>query len=152
VAAPRYLLRDAQLSDLDFMYEVKREGMRSYVEATWGPWDDAAQRARFQNLFLPSADRVVVVDGRDVGTLSVEWSCDPVALAGIYLLAEVRGRGLGTAILEDVLVRARAMGRGVALRVLKANPRARALYDRLGFLGSGETETHVAMTWTDPLA
>jgi GNAT superfamily N-acetyltransferase len=145
--ARRYSLRDAQTSDLDFMYQVKREGLRAYVEATWGPWDETAQRARFDGLFVPSADRVIVVDGRDVGTLSVDWSSDPVFVAGIYLLAEIRGAGLGTEIFADILARAGAMDRAVELRVLKTNPRARSLYERLGFATAGVTDTHVQMKW-----
>lgn len=148
MCASRYLLRAAEACDLDFMYEVKREGMKMYVEATWGPWDEAAQRARFDGLFVPGADRIVVVGGRDVGTLSVGWNSDPVFVAGIYLLADVRGCGLGTEILEDVLARARAMSRPVELRVLKTNPRARALYERLGFSTSAVTDTHISMIWT----
>lgn len=144
----RYQLRATQVSDLDFMYEVKRDGLRAYVEATFGPWDEAVQRARFDGLFTPHADRIVVVDGRDVGTLSVEWSTDPVFVAGIYLQADARNRGLGSEILADVFARARELGRAVELRVLKSNPAARRLYERLGFVTSGETETHVLLTWT----
>lgn len=37
------------------------------------------------------------------------------------------------------------LGLSVRLRVLKANPRAAALYERLGFAVTGETDTHVLM-------
>lgn len=140
-----YSLRDVTRSDLDFMYDVKREAMRAYVEATFGGWDEVDQRARFERGFTPHADRVVVVDGRDVGTLSVDWEGAQVFIAGIYLAADVRGRGLGTALIEDVLARARVERRAVTLRVLKENPRARALYERLGFVVSGTTDTHFEM-------
>jgi GNAT superfamily N-acetyltransferase len=146
--ALRYGLSRAQRSDLDFMYAVKKRGMQAYVEATWGPWDEADQRARFERGFTPEHDRIVLVDGRRVGTLSVDWRRDPVFIAGIYVDAHVRGHGLGAAVIGDVLAQARGLGRTVALRVLKTNPRARALYARLGFAVCGTTDTHVEMRWT----
>ena len=40
------------------------------------------------------------------------------------------------------------MGRPpVTLQVLRANPRARALYERLGFVATGETAEHVLLRW-----
>lgn len=53
-------------------------------------------------------------------------------------------RGIGAAILRDVIAEARAGGHAVALRVLKVNP-ARRLYERLGFAVVGESDTHYLM-------
>lgn len=47
-----------------------------------------------------------------------------------------------------VMEEARALRVPVRLRVLKVNPRARAFYERLGFVCAGETETHDLMEWT----
>jgi ribosomal protein S18 acetylase RimI-like enzyme len=46
-----------------------------------------------------------------------------------------------------VMEEARARGVPVRLRVLKVNARARAFYERLGFVQTGETETHTLMEW-----
>jgi RimJ/RimL family protein N-acetyltransferase len=43
--------------------------------------------------------------------------------------------------------RAAAVGKPLTLRVLHANPRARALYERLGFQAFKEIETHTYMRW-----
>jgi ribosomal protein S18 acetylase RimI-like enzyme len=59
-------------------------------------------------------------------------------------LPEFQGRGLGTTILGDVIEHARMGRRPVSLQVLKVNP-ARRLYERLGFVISGESETHFQM-------
>jgi ribosomal protein S18 acetylase RimI-like enzyme len=50
-------------------------------------------------------------------------------------------------VLRGVLARAEAEGRPVALRVLRNNVRARALYERLGFRAVGETPTKVELRY-----
>jgi len=44
------------------------------------------------------------------------------------------------------LAHAKALGKPLRLQVLRANDRARALYERLGFRLIGETENHLLMT------
>jgi GNAT superfamily N-acetyltransferase len=52
----------------------------------------------------------------------------------IFLAPEVRGRGLGTRLIEAVCDHARARGaRALRLAVAHVHPEARRLYDRLGF-------------------
>lgn len=55
-------------------------------------------------------------------------------LDGLCVAADVRGQGVGTALLEAVAIEAQARGyRAVRLDVVDTNPRARALYAREGF-------------------
>ncbi|TMV10398.1 GNAT family N-acetyltransferase [Ruegeria sediminis] len=61
---------------------------------------------------------------------------------GIFVAAEARGRGVGTALLDAVKAEATATGmREVQLDVIDTNPRARALYERQGFSPVGQTDT-----------
>lgn len=143
--AREYWLRQATPEDIEFMFRIKRAAMRHHVEATYGPWDEADQRRRFDANFVPSADRIVVTPHGDVGTLSVEWDADPVFLAGIYLADYTRGSGLGTRIIQDVASAAHASNRPLALQVLLSNESARRLYERLGFRATGTSETHTYM-------
>ena len=58
---------------------------------------------------------------------------------GIFVDAGARGRGVGTALLGAVIDEARARGLDeVQLDVIDVNPRARALYERVGFRPIGE--------------
>ncbi|GGH35210.1 Ribosomal protein S18 acetylase RimI [Cribrihabitans marinus] len=60
---------------------------------------------------------------------------------GILVDAAARGRGVGTALLEAVIAEARARDLAeVQLDVIDVNPRARALYERVGFRAIGEEE------------
>ncbi len=144
----RYSLRTATADDFEFLFELKRAAYRDHVLATYGTWDDQWQRDRLASHFDPAAVQIVVADGRTVGELVVEWNEDPVFFAAIELLPEMRGRGIGTAVIQDVLERARGMGKRVRLQVFKVNDRARQLYERLGFRTTGSTETHTLMVWS----
>ena len=137
-----YALRPAVPGDFGFIHALRVAGVRAHVERMWR-WDAHEQRERFGRRFDPEAYRVIVVDGQDVGAVSVDWS-DVVLLSDIEIAAEWRGCGLGTAVLDDLLAEARRRNQAVQLQVLQGNP-ARGWYERLGFQAVGETATHVLM-------
>lgn len=118
--------------------------MREYVEATWG-WDHEEQVAFFDAHFDPGRCQILQVDGADVGVLKVEERPEEIYLAEIQLVAEWQSKGIGSSVVESLVARGRAEGKPVTLRVLRANPRAAALYARLGFGQSDEIKTHVYM-------
>lgn len=92
---------------------------------------------------------MVVVDGQDVGILAVARRPGEVFDGDIGLASAWRNRGLGSALLREVMAQARAQGRPVALQVLWTNP-ARQLCERLGFRATGESDTHIAMRYDPP--
>lgn len=58
-----------------------------------------------------------------------------LSMDGIAVSQEARGKGAGTALLDEVAEVARRAGkRAVRLDVIDTNPRARALYERNGFV------------------
>jgi ribosomal protein S18 acetylase RimI-like enzyme len=70
------------------------------------------------------------------------FSSDPdgpsAHIGALAVAAEARGRGVGTALLAEVEAVARRRGRPrLSLDVVDTNPRARALYERLGFTVTG---------------
>lgn len=135
-------LRPATEADRAFLWGLHRAALRAAVEATWG-WDEADQRRRFEASFDPARRQVVLLDGEPVGALGVEARPGAVRLDLVEVLPEHQGRGIGTAVVQRVV--REAGGRPVELRVLRTNPRARVLYERLGFVETGATETHVEM-------
>ena len=61
---------------------------------------------------------------------------------GIAVHADARGKGVGTALLEAIFDKARELGlSSVRLDVIDANSRARALYERRGFVAGKEQST-----------
>lgn len=136
-------LRPATAVDAEFIYATLREGIRDYVVQTWGEWDEAWQRESFESGFVAATHQVVSLDGRDVAFLSTREDAHAVWLDRIYVVASHRGRGrgLGSALVRDLLERASRRELPLRLRVLRVNP-ARELYARLGFAQTGETATH----------
>jgi ribosomal protein S18 acetylase RimI-like enzyme len=147
---PAWSLRPASAADRDFAFELNRATMKEYVDATWG-WDEAEQVAFFDETFDPADCEIVRVGETDIGLLAVEENDDEIYLAGIYLLPEWQSRGIGSSIVRSLLERGATLARPVTLRVLHSNPRAEALYARLGFARFRTIETHAYLR-ADPRA
>jgi len=138
-----YTLRQATEADYAFLYHLHQASMKDYVTQTWG-WDEEVQRTLFRERFEPARLQIVVVNGRDVGVLSVKQEPDILVIANLQFLPDSQRQGLGTAIIRTLLWQASQRGMPVGLQVLKVNP-ALKLYERLGFIVTGETDTHYLM-------
>jgi len=122
--------------------------MKDYVAKTWG-WDEDFQARYFREHFNPSGTQIIQVGGADAGMPSLKVRPSELYLDEIQIAPPQQRQGVGTAIIGDLLARARADGAPLALQVLKVNP-ARRLYERLGFVVTGETGTHYLMR-ADPV-
>ena len=118
---------------------MHKQAIGEYVAATWG-WDEDVQRQMFSERFTLSR-RVIQVDGVDVGVLEFEERPEEVYLGLVELLPQWQNKGIGTQILRWLRRRAEESHRRLTLHVLKANLRARRLYEREG-LRIVEEEPH----------
>lgn len=143
----RFTFRPATAHDRAWVWATKKACMHAYVEQTWGRWDEHEQEEFFTKNFLPEEIRIVAVEGRDAGYLHTTVTHREISLNNIMVAPEFQGRGLGTAVLADLLASAREHGQVVRLRVLKVNEAAQRLYRRIGFHAVEETPTHVRMMW-----
>ncbi|MEZ4590034.1 MAG: GNAT family N-acetyltransferase [Chloroflexota bacterium] len=123
--------RLATLDDYDFLYALHRAALQESVARLWG-WDEAWQQNYFQQKFDPAKREVLQWQGQDVGTISVREEEDELYVAMIAILPEFQGRGWGTAVLQNIIHHAQQTGKTVTLHVLKTNPKAQKLYERLG--------------------
>lgn len=139
-------LRPATADDRKFLWELHRTSIRPYVEATWG-WDEAWQVAHFRERFDPAQFEIVEMEGTAVGCLRVERRPDALFLSVIEIAPAYQGRGIGTSLIRSLMAEAAGRGQPVELQVLRANPAARRLYERLGFVLTSESETHYRMRW-----
>jgi len=140
-------LRPATPGDQARLWEIKRRGLRAYIEQTWGTWDEEVQRARFDASFEPAEIQVIVVAERVAGYLAVHREPQAIQLLNLMVDPEFQNRGLGTAVLRGLLAEAQARQMPVRLQVMKVNP-ARRLYERIGFTVTEETATHFRMRWS----
>jgi ribosomal protein S18 acetylase RimI-like enzyme len=96
---------------------------------------DMQFRAQHQHYgqYFADADRLVILRASEpVGRLYVEDRNDDLHIIDIAFLAQHRGRGLGTALMQDLLDEAAGNAKAVTIHVEKNNPAMR-LYLRLGF-------------------
>ena len=117
--------------------------MKEYVEQIWG-WDDAYQEARFFEKFDPLQWQIIIVDDQDVGALQMWREEAEVILGNVQIAPEYQNRGLGSAVIRDILAEAGRDALPVTLCILWVNP-AKRLYERLGFAVVAETPTHYKM-------
>ena len=104
--------------------------------ADWQGADEDRWRTRFANVEF---NGVAVVDASVVGTVGgLRHTFDTVELVSMWVAPEVRGTGVGEALI-DAVVRwsgPRAVER-ITLEVRNGNRRAAALYERAGFVRVG---------------
>jgi len=139
-----YRLRRASESDEGFLYSLHCVTMRDAIEKTWG-WDEAWQRSDFEKRLRKQLVSIIEVDGRDAGGLWLESSPDVIYVADLQVVPELQGRGIGTSVLQGLIAEGSTRGIPVELAVLQVNPRARRLYERLGFKVTDEGNPFVRM-------
>jgi ribosomal protein S18 acetylase RimI-like enzyme len=143
-AAAHTFQRPATEWDLADLFELHRLVFRAHIDELWG-WDEAWQRQRFREEFAESETTVVRAVERTVGYVQVVAEADRLFLRNIALHPDVQGQGLGARLVEEFIVRAESRDLPIVMGVFRTNPRAVAFYERLGFVRTGKTETHVRM-------
>lgn len=108
------------------------------------------QAAHFDAVYPGLARYVVEERGHAVGRMYVDRAGDGWRLVEIGILPARQGQGLGAAVIRWLARSARAAGApAVELQVAHDNPRAAALYRRLGFAAiAGLSATHATMRLT----
>ena len=141
-----YTLRPFEVRDAPAAYAIHRAAMGVYVVQQWGPWDEALQQRFFEDRIKLGLMQIIDVDGGIAGIHEWELRADAVHVVNVEVAPWLQGQGIGTAILPDAQRLAAERGLPVKLQMLKFNP-ARRLYERLGFVATGEDESHVLMEW-----
>jgi ribosomal protein S18 acetylase RimI-like enzyme len=142
---PVYSLRQATNNDFDFLYQLHVAAMREYVEATWG-WQEEWQQEYFARKFDPHNRQIIRIDGQDAGVIVIEPRIEELYIALIEILPAFQRRGIGTAIVRQLINTADSDGLPVSLHVLKTNNPARQLYERLGFISVQDEGIRYKMT------
>ncbi|WP_081743955.1 N-acetyltransferase [Pseudomonas sp. URMO17WK12:I12] len=70
-----------------------------------------------------------------------------IHVQNIAVSHEFQGKGIGTQTLKKLQLKAAARHVPLQLGVFRTNTLARKLYERMGFRKTGETTTHIEMSW-----
>jgi ribosomal protein S18 acetylase RimI-like enzyme len=147
------LIADA---DLPFLARVYASTRAEELAVT--PWTDQqkaafldmqfhAQHTHYQQ-YYPEADWLVTMRaGEDIGRLYIVRWPSQHCIIDIALLPAHRGKGLGAALLRDLMDEAAAADKAVSIHVEKFNPAMR-LYRRLGFKTDEDKGVYDLMRWT----
>ncbi len=149
-------LRPITPQDAPFLFEVYAAARRD--ELAQVPWDEAQKRAfldfqfeaqhrHYQAEFPDAAFDVILEAGTPVGRLYVDRRADEIRILDIALLPDHQGRGLGSALLRDLLAEADAAGKPVRIYVESYRQGALRLLEGLGFAPTQDHGVSVLMQW-----
>lgn len=129
---------DTDLAFIEALYFSTRDeelALSGWPEAQKHAFLTQQHRAQHQHYqsYYPDAERLILEEGGTaIGRLYIDTWAHELRIVDISLIPAVRGRGIGEAVLRDVIEWAAAADKGVSIHVEKFNP-ARRLYLRLGF-------------------
>lgn len=131
--------------DYEFIYELKKNAYKEYVEVNWGAWDETVQREYFKKFieFYKDTTYLIELDEKVIGFYNDEFlENGDYEVGNICIIPEYQGKGIGTKILKDILEQYK--DKNIHIQYFKQNPVGK-LYERLGFIPNGETTTHYQM-------
>ncbi len=157
IPKPSAHLRPATEHDVAFLTDVVVVATRAQGRLP-RDFDDRAFRDRFvartlqqvEGLVPDSTTYVIEIDGERAGRLRVVRTSDALDIAGIQLLPAHQGHGIGTYLIEQLLVEAHDAGKPGRVRAGPDNLRALALYRRLGFTEVGTEDGEVVLESAPP--
>ncbi len=118
-------MRAVASQDIEWLVALKEAAMRPDLERL-GVWDPDRSRRRLLEELAPASTWLVLAAGQRVGSVALRPGKDEEWLQHFYVLPEHQGRGLGGAVLRDLLDR-RDDPRPVRLPLsVPAAPRVRA--------------------------
>jgi len=137
----RYVYAESRREELDqveWPEGVRDQFLRSQFDAQWAHYKQHYSGAEFL---------VIEHQGQPAGRLYVRRSALEIRIMDIALVPEFRGRGVGTALLDQILTDGRTSGRIVTIHVEKFN-RALRLYERLGFRPVDDRGAYWFLEWS----
>ena len=134
--------RAEEMARLDWHGAQKESFLRMQFEAQHKDYTARYQDARFD---------IVEFDRAPVGRLYVDRRKREIRVIDIALLPAYRRRGIGGALMQELLDEAAAAGKKVSIHVEQYNPAMR-LYERLGFTPIADVGVYTLMEWSPPTA
>jgi len=129
---PRVTFEPAVAADAEALVAIRIAAMRESL-VRLGRFDPQRARDRFLAGFDPALTRHILAEGEHVGFVVVRPQDDGLLLDHLYLLPRAQGRGIGAAVLADVLARADASRLPVRVGALRGSDSNR-FYLRHGFV------------------
>jgi ribosomal protein S18 acetylase RimI-like enzyme len=109
-----------------------------------------AQTVSYRAQFPQARFDIIELDGRPIGRIVVDRPGDRLHLIDQAIVPEMRGRGIGTAIMRALMDEAAARRVPVTLEAASSNDPSMRLYLRLGFVPTETAQPYIELAWTPP--
>jgi GNAT superfamily N-acetyltransferase len=142
-------------ADEDFLYRTYASSRADEMALTgWNPEQQHAflrmqfdlQTSCYSKDFPEAEYSVIEWNAQPAGRWIVNRSADELLLVDIALLPEFRRKGIGSELMNQLMVEAKTTNKSVRLYVERFNP-ALAWYERLEFKTISEGPVYLEMTW-----
>ncbi|UOB15964.1 GNAT family N-acetyltransferase [Abyssalbus ytuae] len=137
-------LRRAKYEDWELTYQLKKEGLKSYIEKVWG-WNENDQVKFHQKTFTPGRTQIIEFKNKGIGYITTQVSGSEIYIENLIIGAKFQNKGLGTKLMNWMIDKAEKENKTVGLKVLKVNTQAEKFYKSLGFKKVQETEHHYVL-------
>ncbi|ASW76096.1 acetyltransferase [Chryseobacterium piperi] len=129
--------RKAQENDVEFLLNLRMKTMTEHYQNSNLPTTKEYTLKRV--LYQFEKAHIIILDCQPIGLLKIDRRTDEIEVMQLQIDPNLQGKGIGQAILQDIIAEASLTGKSVSLSVLKTN-KAQKLYSDLGFTIIGEDE------------
>ena len=153
-------LRPANPNDEEFLLslfvstrsdEFRLLNLEAKQKATLITMQFKAQSGQFFMSYPQAQHSIILWNGDPIGRILIDRGEAEFSLVDIALVPAHRNRGIGTALLKDLIAEAANAGKPIRLHVVSSNS-AKRLYERLGFCQVGGDAAYLEMRWVPPAA
>ena len=137
--------RPARDSDYQWLLKLHHAVYRDLITKEFGYWDEDEELGLFVKAWESKPIEILMQNDKLVGMFIVEVQTDHLWLDEIQIDDRYQNQGIGTEVIGQLIVRARACYLPLRLRVLHANLDAYRLYQKLGFSQICKAKHHTAM-------
>lgn len=145
--------RSIEKTDFPFLKKVYRSTREEELNLTgWAEEEKIkfiefqfnAQHSHYKNAYKGAEFNIIEWDKKDVGRLYIWETEQQIRIMDITILPKYRGKGIGTKILNNLIIESEETAKKINIHVEYNNP-ALKLYERLGFKKTDDTEVYFFM-------
>ncbi|MCI8384314.1 MAG: GNAT family N-acetyltransferase [Clostridia bacterium] len=125
-----------------FIYDLKKEVYKKYVEKIYGEWNEENQQKLFARFMKENSKNIELIYLKDelIGFYNGKEKDNHIfEIENICVKPEYQNRGIGTSVLKEILFEHKEQN--IKLQVCKINKKAIQLYEKMGFKKEDETNT-----------
>lgn len=126
--------------DFQFGYDIRKLTMEEHIRKTYGEWNETKQMASCKKHFSLEHRFLIKYLDKKIGWLMCEENEKNIDLCQIFIHPEYQGKGIGSKIINNLIIIAKDKNKEIILDVLKSNYKAKEFYLKLGFKVYNETE------------